>query len=202
MRDEVAKFTVEGDLRREVTMSIKRLMDLGVLSRGAPSSGLPFVASARVPMPVPARGRARRSPGKKQSGIRHGKDCCEGSQEDQKNVAEGIAHVHASFNNTIITITDRQGNALSGPPPVAPGFQGFPARAPRSLPRLPPSGWQGGYRVGHQEPEVRVKGPGPGRESSSRAERAGYQDHHDHRYHADPAQRLPSAEEASYLTRS
>jgi hypothetical protein len=53
----------------------------------------------------------------------------------KKNVADGIVHVHASFNNTIITITDRQGNALSW---ATSGGQGFKGRAsrPRSLPRL------------------------------------------------------------------
>ena len=53
----------------------------------------------------------------------------------KKNVAEGIAHVHASFNNTIITITDRQGNALSWATSGGAGFKGSRSR-PRSQRRL------------------------------------------------------------------
>jgi len=53
----------------------------------------------------------------------------------KKNVAEGIAHIHASFNNTIITITDRQGNALSGRLPAAP------ASAVRASPRRSRRRW-------------------------------------------------------------
>ena len=60
----------------------------------------------------------------------------------RKQVADGIAHVHASFNNTIITITDRQGNTLS---------------------------WAAAKEYGLQNLDVQVKGPGPGRESAVRA---------------------------------
>lgn len=52
----------------------------------------------------------------------------------KKTVVDGIAHIHASFNNTIVTITDRQGNALSWAPPVVP-VSAARVRAPRSLPR-------------------------------------------------------------------
>ena len=55
----------------------------------------------------------------------------------KKNVAEGIAHVHASFNNTIVTITDRQGNTLAWSTSGAQRLQGFAqehARLPRRLP--------------------------------------------------------------------
>lgn len=52
----------------------------------------------------------------------------------KKTVVDGIAHIHASFNNTIVTITDRQGNALSGRPPVVP-VSAARVRAPCSLPR-------------------------------------------------------------------
>ncbi len=56
----------------------------------------------------------------------------------KKTVVDGIAHIHASFNNTIVTITDRQGNALSWATSVAPASVA-PVRAPRSLPRLQPN---------------------------------------------------------------
>ena len=62
LREQVAKVTVEGDLRREVTMSIKRLMDLGCYRGVRHRRGLPVAASALAPMHAPARVRARRSP--------------------------------------------------------------------------------------------------------------------------------------------
>lgn len=62
LRDQVAKFTVEGDLRREITMSIKRLMDMGCYRASAIVAACRAAVSALAPMLVPARVRARRSP--------------------------------------------------------------------------------------------------------------------------------------------
>eukprot|EP01038_Epipyxis_sp_PR26KG_P000232 gene232-336_t len=76
----------------------------------------------------------------------------------KKNVAEGIAHVHASFNNTIITITDRQGNALAWSTSGAQGFKGSRKSTPFAA-----------QECGIKTVEVLIKGPGPGRESSVRA---------------------------------
>lgn len=59
LRDEVAKFTVEGDLRREVTMNIKRLMDLGCYRASAIARACLAVVSVPAPMLVPVRARAR-----------------------------------------------------------------------------------------------------------------------------------------------
>jgi small subunit ribosomal protein S11 len=120
----------------------------------------------------------------------------------KKNVAEGIAHVHASFNNTIITITDRQGNALSWATSGGAGFKGSRKSTPFAAQVAAEAAGKVAVECGIKNLEVR-EGPRPWpRVQRSGAERAGYQDHDDHRYHADPAQRLPSAEEASYLTRS
>jgi small subunit ribosomal protein S13 len=62
LREEVGKFTIEGDLRREVTMNIKRLMDLGCYRGVRHRRGCRFVGSVPVLTHVPARGRASRSP--------------------------------------------------------------------------------------------------------------------------------------------
>jgi small subunit ribosomal protein S11 len=72
----------------------------------------------------------------------------------RKNVADGIAHIHASFNNTIITITDRQGNALSWASSGGQGFKGSRKSTPFAA---------------QVASDVEIKGPGPGRESSVRA---------------------------------
>jgi small subunit ribosomal protein S11 len=81
----------------------------------------------------------------------------------KKNVAEGIAHVHASFNNTIVTITDRQGNVLSC---AAAGVQGN--RKIKDLNDAERAG-RAAQECGVKNIEVRIKGPGPGRESAVRA---------------------------------
>ena len=87
----------------------------------------------------------------------------------KKNVAEGIAHVHASFNNTIITITDRQGNALSWATSGGAGFKGSRKSTPFAAQVAAESAGRVAQECGVKNLEVRIKGPGPGRESAVRA---------------------------------
>ena len=87
----------------------------------------------------------------------------------KKNVAEGIAHVHASFNNTIITITDRQGNALSWATSCGAGFKGSRKSTPFAAQVAAEAAGKVAQECGIKNLEVRIKGPGPGRESSVRA---------------------------------
>ncbi|MDD2407841.1 MAG: 30S ribosomal protein S11 [Tepidiphilus sp.] len=87
----------------------------------------------------------------------------------KKNVAEGIAHIHASFNNTIITITDRQGNALSWASSGSAGFKGSRKSTPFAAQVAADSAGKAAQECGIKSLEVRVQGPGPGRESSVRA---------------------------------
>jgi small subunit ribosomal protein S11 len=87
----------------------------------------------------------------------------------KKNVSDGIAHVHASFNNTIITITDRQGNALSWATSGGAGFKGSRKSTPFAAQVAAESGGRVAIKCGIKTLEVRIKGPGPGRESSVRA---------------------------------
>ena len=87
----------------------------------------------------------------------------------KKNVAEGIAHVHASFNNTIITITDRQGNALSWATSGGAGFKGSRKSTPFAAQVAAGAAGKVAQECGIKNLEVRIKGPGPGRESSVRA---------------------------------
>jgi len=87
----------------------------------------------------------------------------------KKNVAEGIAHVHASFNNTIITITDRQGNALSWATSGGAGFKGSRKSTPFAAQVAAEAAGKVAQDCGIKNLEVRIKGPGPGRESAIRA---------------------------------
>ena len=87
----------------------------------------------------------------------------------KKNVVDGIAHIHASFNNTIITITDRQGNTLGWATSGGSGFRG--SRKSRPFAAQVAAERVGGVvkEYGVKNLEVNVNGPGPGRESAVRA---------------------------------
>lgn len=87
----------------------------------------------------------------------------------KKTVVDGIAHVHASFNNTIITITDRQGNTLSWATSGGSGFRGSRKSTPFAAQVAAERAGQAALEYGLKNLEVRVKGPGPGRESAVRA---------------------------------
>ncbi len=87
----------------------------------------------------------------------------------KKVVVDGIAHVHASFNNTIITLSDRQGNVLSWATSGGAGFRGSRKSTPFAAQVAADNAGRAALDYGLKNLEVRVKGPGPGRESSVRA---------------------------------
>ncbi|MAS81522.1 MAG: 30S ribosomal protein S11 [Legionellales bacterium] len=87
----------------------------------------------------------------------------------KKTVVDGIAHIHASFNNTIITITDRQGNTLSWATSGGSGFRGSRKSTPFAAQIASQKAGEVAREFGMQNLEVLIKGPGPGRESAVRA---------------------------------
>ena len=87
----------------------------------------------------------------------------------KKNVSDGIAHVHASFNNTIITITDRQGNTLSWATSGGAGFRGSRKSTPFAAQVAAEAAGRVAIEYGIKNLDVWIKGPGPGRDSSVRA---------------------------------
>jgi small subunit ribosomal protein S11 len=87
----------------------------------------------------------------------------------KKQVADGVAHIHASFNNTIITITDRQGNALGWATAGGSGFRGSRKSTPFAAQVAADRAGQAVKEYGLKNLDVNVKGPGPGRESAVRA---------------------------------
>ena len=87
----------------------------------------------------------------------------------KRNIAEGVAHVHASFNNTIITISDRQGNALTWATSGGAGFKGSRKSTPFAAQVAAEAAGKVAMEYGIKSLEVKIKGPGPGRESAVRA---------------------------------
>jgi small subunit ribosomal protein S11 len=87
----------------------------------------------------------------------------------KKTVVDGVAHVHASFNNTIITLTDRQGNTLAWATAGGSGFRGSRKSTPFAAQVAADRAGKAAQEYGLKNLEVRIKGPGPGRESSVRA---------------------------------
>jgi small subunit ribosomal protein S11 len=87
----------------------------------------------------------------------------------KKQVVDAIAHIHASFNNTIVTITDRQGNALSWATSGGCGFRGSRKSTPFAAQVAAERAGNAALDYGVKNLEVRVKGPGPGRETAVRS---------------------------------
>ncbi|WP_455210331.1 30S ribosomal protein S11 [Kaarinaea lacus] len=87
----------------------------------------------------------------------------------KKNVVDGVAHIHASFNNTIVTITDRQGNTLAWATSGGSGFRGSRKSTPFAAQVAAENAGNTVKEMGMKNMEVCVKGPGPGRESAIRA---------------------------------
>ena len=81
----------------------------------------------------------------------------------KKSVAEGIAHIHATFNNTIITITDRHGNALSWATAGGSGFRGSRKSTPFAAQVAAENAGRAAQEHGLKQVDVLIKGPGPGR---------------------------------------
>lgn len=90
-------------------------------------------------------------------------------RRERKNIVSGIAHVNATFNNTIITIADAQGNAISWSSAGAQGFKGSRKSTPYAAQIAAEDAGKKAMEHGMKTLEVLVKGPGSGRESALRA---------------------------------
>ncbi len=153
-------YKVEGALRTEVAMNIKRLMDIGTY-RGArhrknlPVRGQRTHTNARTekqpdkPKPAAARPAAKRA-----------KKIVE---------AEGVAHITATFNNTLITICDMQGNAITWGSSGKAGFKGSKKSTPFAATVAAEQAAREALNLGVKRVHVRVQGPGSGRESAIQA---------------------------------
>jgi small subunit ribosomal protein S11 len=97
-------------------------------------------------------------------------------RKERKNITSGVAHVNASFNNTMITITDAQGNAISWASAGMMGFKGSRKSTPYAAQMAAEEAGKKATEHGMKVLEVEVSGPGSGRESALRAlQAAGFQ---------------------------
>ena len=116
-------------------------------------------------------------------------------RRERKNIISGVAHVNASFNNTMITITDAQGNTISWSSAGTMGFKGSRKSTPYAAQMAAEDAARKAAEHGMRTLEVEVSGPGFGpRIGAARAAGRGLHDHLDPRRDADPAQWLPAAQ--------
>src|SRR5207302_1747699 len=157
--DEVAKLrqaideklTVEGDLRRERSQSVKRLQEIGSYRGLRHRRGLP-VRGQRTK----TNARTRKGPRRMQVA-------------GKKNAPVGQAHIKTSFNNTIVSLTDREGNVLAWESAGGAGFKGSRKSTPFAAQVTADAAARKGMEQGLQKVEVYVKGPGSGRETAIRS---------------------------------
>ncbi len=97
------------------------------------------------------------------------KDSTRVRRREKKNITSGVAHVHASFNNTMITITDAQGNAISWSSAGTMGFKGSRKSTPYAAQVAAEDAGKKAMEHGMKNLEIEVRGPGSGRESALRA---------------------------------
>ena len=89
-------------------------------------------------------------------------------KSNKKRISEGIAHIHASFNNTLISVTDRQGNAIAQSSSGAQGFRGSRKSTPFAAQKAAEAVGDKVKLAGLESLEIQVRGPGSGRESAIR----------------------------------
>lgn len=87
----------------------------------------------------------------------------------KKNIPKGIAHVHSTFNNTIVTVSDEKGNVLSWSSAGALGFKGGKKSTPYAAQLIAEAAAKGAMDQGVKTVSVEVKGPGPGRDAAVRS---------------------------------
>ena len=179
--DEVAKLRdyidaneqVEGDLRRERTQAIKRLQEIGSYRglrhrRNLPARGQRTKTNARTrkgPKKTVGRGKKAKIVAPPRKAATRGRT----RRRVRKNIAIGQAHIKTSFNNTIVALTDKDGNVIVWESAGSAGFKGSRKSTPFAAQVTADSAARKGMEHGLQKVEVFVKGPGSGRETAIRS---------------------------------
>src|SRR6201993_2489740 len=164
---------VEGDLRRERSQAIKRLQDIGSYRglrhrRGLPANGQNTKTNARTrkgPKRMQVAGK-KKAEKKKRPPAPNGQRV---RRKPKKNIPVGQAHIKTSFNNTIVSLTDAQGNVIAWESAGGAGFKGSRKSTPFAAQVTADAAARKGLEQGLQKVDVYVKGPGSGRETAIRS---------------------------------
>ena len=174
LRDVIeSSYTVEGDLRREVGLNIKRMVEVNCYRGIRHRKGLPVRGQRTKTNARTRKGPAKTIANKKKyrSGIKMAKATKKvvKKRRERKNIEKGAVHIQSTFNNTIVTITDVYGNAISWASAGELGFKGSRKSTPFAAQSASETAAKAAVEHGLKSVEVYVKGPGSGRESAIRA---------------------------------
>ena len=165
---------VEGDRRRAIAFDIKRLIEIGSYRGTRHRKGLPVRGQRSKTNARTRKGPKKTIANKKKYGRKDimatkTKATATRRRREKKNIERGAAHIQSTFNNTIVTITDAQGNALSWASAGELGFRGSRKSTPFAAQSAAETAAKAAMEHGLKTVEVYVKGPGAGREAAIRA---------------------------------
>ena len=177
LRDAIDSYTVEGDLRRQTALDIKRLTEIGCYRGIRHRKGLPVRGQRSKTNARTRKGPKKTIANKKKEGGRTKMATAKASagktvirrRRERKNIERGQVHIRSSFNNTMVTVTDTQGNAISWASSGGLGFRGSKKSTPFAAQTAAETAARAAMEHGLKTVEVFVKGPGQGREAAIRA---------------------------------
>ena len=172
LRDVIDNYIVEGDLRRQTALDIKRLSEIGCYRgmrhrKGLPVRGQRSKTNART-RKGPKKTSANKKKSERRTAMAQAKKVIRRRRE-KKNIERGQVHIRSSFNNTMVTVTDTQGNAISWASSGGLGFRGSKKSTPFAAQTAAETAARAAMEHGLKTVEVFVKGPGQGREAAIRA---------------------------------
>ena len=172
LRDAIDDYVVEGDLRRQTALDIKRLSEIGCYRgmrhrKGLPVRGQRSKTNART-RKGPKKTIANKKKSERRTAMAQAKKVIRRRRE-KKNIERGQVHIRSSFNNTMVTVTDTQGNAISWASSGGLGFRGSKKSTPFAAQTAAETAARAAMEHGLKTVEVFVKGPGQGREAAIRA---------------------------------
>ena len=177
LRDAIDEYVVEGDLRRQTALDIKRLSEIGCYRGLRHRKGLPVRGQRSKTNARTRKGPKKTIANKQKQGRRSNMATAKASggkkvirrRREKKNIERGQVHIRSSFNNTMVTVTDTQGNAISWASSGGLGFRGSKKSTPFAAQTAAETAARAAMEHGLKTVEVFVKGPGQGREAAIRA---------------------------------